>query len=141
MLINTAVAQAGNPALMATAFAQAGRPVKEIGVHSHGYVAETDEKAREELWPDYKRMRDRIGAERGWPPMQRGEFDREADQGSLYVGAPETVARRIAATAKALGISRFTMKYSAGALSHEKIRRCIELFGRKVMPLTREMMA
>jgi probable LLM family oxidoreductase len=122
------------------AFAQFGRPVREIGVHSHGYVTESDEKAREELWPDYKRMRDHIGAERGWPPMQRAEFDREIESGSLYVGSPDTVARRIATTAKALGISRFDMKYSAGMLSHEKIMRCIELFGKKVMPLTREMM-
>ena len=110
------------------AFAQFGRPVREMGVHSHGYVAETDESAREELWPDYKTMRDRIGAERGWPPMTRAAFDSEADHGSLYVGAPETVARRIATTAKALGISRFHMKYSAGMLSHEKIMRCIELY-------------
>jgi len=123
------------------AFAQLGKPAKEIGVHSHGYVAETDDKAREELWPDYKRMRDRIGAERGWAPMQRAEFDREADEGSLYVGSPETVARRITATVKALGLARFDMKYSAGTLSHEKIMRCIELFGRKVMPMVREMVA
>jgi probable LLM family oxidoreductase len=123
------------------AFAQFGRPVREIGVHSHGYVAETDARAREELWPDYKKMRDRIGAERGWPPMTREAFDYEADHGSLYVGAPETVARRIAATAKALGISRFHMKYSAGMLSHEKIMRCIELYGGKVIPLTRDILA
>ena len=73
--------------------------------------------------------------------MARAEFDREADQGSLYVGSPETVARRIAATAKALGLSRFDMKYSAGTLSHEKIMRCIALFGEKVMPMVREMVA
>jgi alkanesulfonate monooxygenase SsuD/methylene tetrahydromethanopterin reductase-like flavin-dependent oxidoreductase (luciferase family) len=72
--------------------------------------------------------------------MARAEFDAEADGGSLYVGAPETVARRIAATAKALRISRFDMKYSAGTLSHEKIMRCITLFGEKVMPLVRDMM-
>jgi len=90
--------------------------VRPIGVHSPGYIADSDEQAREELWPDYKRMRDRIGAERGWPPMQRAEFDREAATGSLYVGSPETVARRIASTARTLGISRFDMKYSAGAL-------------------------
>src|SRR5580704_14175997 len=83
------------------AFAQFGRPARQIGVHSHGYVAETDEQAREELWPDYKTMRDRIGAERGWPPLQRAEFEREAETGSLYLGSPETVARRIAATAQA----------------------------------------
>jgi probable LLM family oxidoreductase len=123
------------------AFAQFGRPVREIGVHSHGYVAETDDIARDELWPDYKKMRDRIGAERGWSPMTREAFDYEVDHGSLYVGAPETVARRIATTAKALGISRFHLKYSAGMLSHEKIMRCIELYGGKVIPLTRDMLA
>lgn len=123
------------------AFAQLGKPVRPIGVHSPGYVAETDAQAREELWPDYRVMRDRIGAERGWPPMQRAEFDREADRGSLYVGSPETVARRIAATAKALGIARFDMKYSAGALSHERMMRCIELYGSRVVPLVRDMLA
>ena len=98
-----------------------GQPVLPIGIHSPGYVAATDEQAREELWPDYKRMRDQIGAERGWPPMRRDEFDHEAQHGSLYVGAPETVARRIAATAKALGAARFDLKYSAGMLSHDKL--------------------
>jgi probable LLM family oxidoreductase len=123
------------------AFDQLGKPVQPIGVHSPGYVADTDAQAREEFWPDYKRMRDRIGAERGWPPMARAEFDQEADQGSLYVGSPETVARKIAATAKALGISRFDLKYSAGPLPHEKLMRCIELYGEQVIPLVRDMLA
>lgn len=123
------------------AFQQFGRPVKPIGVHSPGYVADTDEAAREELWPDYKTMRDRIGKERGWPPMGRDEFVREADHGSLYVGAPETVARKIAATVKTLGVSRFQLKYSAGPLPHEKLMKSIELYGRKVVPLVRDMLA
>jgi probable LLM family oxidoreductase len=123
------------------ALAQLGKPVLPVGVHCHGYVAQTDEQARSELWPDYKRMRDRIGAERGWPPMQRADFDREADRGALHVGSPETVARKIAATVKALGVMRFDMKYSAGTLSHDKIMRNLELYGRKVMPLVRDMLA
>jgi probable LLM family oxidoreductase len=123
------------------AYAQLGKPVQPIGVHSPGYVADTDEQAREELWPDYKRMRDRIGAERGWPPMERREFDQEAEHGSLYVGSVDTVARKIAATAKALGIARFDMKYSAGAVPHEKLMRCIELYGTKVIPMVRELLA
>jgi len=122
------------------AYAQIGKPVRPIGVHSPGYIADTDKQAREELWPDYKRMRDRIGAERGWPPMTRSEFDQEADHGSLYVGSPETVARKIAATATALGISRFDMKYSAGTLSHDRLMRCIELYGRVVIPLARSLL-
>jgi probable LLM family oxidoreductase len=120
---------------------QFGRTAKPIGVHSPGYVAETDEQAREELWPDYKAMRDRIGKERGWPPMGRDEFVREADHGSLYVGSPETVARKLAATIKALGVQRFHLKYSAGALPHEKLMKSIELYGTRVMPLVNDMLA
>ena len=120
---------------------QLGTPELLIGIHSPGYVADSDAQARDELWPDYKRMHDQIGAERGWPPMQRAQFDREAERGSLYVGAPETVARKIAATVKELGASRFDMKYSAGALPHEKLMRCIELYGSKVAPMVRDMLA
>jgi len=123
------------------AYAQIGKPVQPIGVHSPGYVADTDQQAREQLWPDYKVMRDRIGKERGWPPMERKEFDQEADFGSLYVGSPQTVARKIAATAKALGLSRFDMKYSAGSLRHDRMMRSIELYGRQVIPLVRELLA
>src|SRR3569623_17688 len=122
------------------AYKEFGRTPQPIGVHSPGYVADTDEQAREELWPDYKVMRDRIGKERGWPPMGRDEFVQEADHGSRYVGSPETVARKIAATAKALGIVRFQLKYSAGPLPHEKLMRSIELYGGKVVPMVREMM-
>jgi probable LLM family oxidoreductase len=121
------------------AYEQMGRPAKEIGLHSHGYVADSDTQARDELFPHHKAMRDRIGAERGWPPATRAHFDQEADGGSLYVGSPETVARRIAATAKALGIARFDMKYSAGTLPHDKLMRSIELYGTKVIPMVREL--
>ena len=112
-----------------------------IGVHSHGYVADTDARAREELWPSYREMRDRIGAERGWPATSAAEFEREIEAGSLYVGAPETVARKIAATVRALGVARFDMKYSAGALSHARMLRSIELYGREVAPRVRELLA
>jgi probable LLM family oxidoreductase len=123
------------------AFQEFGRPAKEIAVHSPGYVAATDEQAREEYWPGYKAMHDRIGAERGWPPIGRADFEREVERGALHLGAPETVARKIAATAKALGIVRFDLKYSAGTLAHDKLMRCIELYGSKVIPLVRDMLA
>jgi probable LLM family oxidoreductase len=118
-----------------------GKPMLPIGVHSPGYVADGDEQARDELWPAFKVMRDRIGAERGWGPITRAEFDREVERGSMYCGSPQTVARKIAATAKALGIDRFDMKYGAGTLSHEKLMRCVELYGSKVIPLVRELLA
>ena len=111
-----------------------------IGVHSHGFVAATDAQAKEDLFADYKRMRDRIGAERGWPPLTRDHFEHEIAAGSLYVGSPATVARRIAATVQALGLDRFELKYSAGPLSHDKMMRSIELYGREVIPRVREIL-
>ena len=121
------------------ALTEMGKPLLPLGVHSHGFVGETDAQAKDDLWPDYKRMRDKIGSERGWPPMTRQAFEQEIEHGSLYVGSPETVARKIAGTIKALGVDRFDMKYSAGPLSHDKMMRSIELYGRKVMPLVRDM--
>lgn len=73
--------------------------------------------------------------------MSRGEFEHEADSGSLYVGSPETVATRIAATITALGPSRFDMKYSAGALSHERMMRSIDLYGSSVVPRAKQLIA
>ena len=104
------------------ALGQFGHQPQPIGAHSPGHVAATDEQAREELWPHYAAMMTRIGAERGWPPVTRAQFEREAGpDGALCVGSPETVARKIAATVQALELSRFDMKYSNGALPHEKL--------------------
>jgi probable LLM family oxidoreductase len=116
------------------------KPLLPLGVHSPGYVAESDAQAREELWPSYRGMRDRIGVERGWPATSLAEFEQEIEHGSLYVGAPETVARKIAATASALGITRFDMKYSAGTLSHERMMQSIRLYGTEVIPRVRELL-
>jgi probable LLM family oxidoreductase len=123
------------------AFAELDKPVRPIGLHAHGYIAETDAKAREELWPHYKASRDRIGAERGWPPATRSSFDQEVSGGALNVGSPETVARKIAATVKALDISRFDMKYSQGTLPHDSLMRSVTLYGEKVIPMVRDMAA
>jgi len=123
------------------ALAQLGQSVQPIAVHSPGYIAPSDEQAREEYWQGYKPMHDRIGAERGWPPMTHAAFIREVEHGALHVGAPETVARKMAATAKALDLARFDLKYSAGTLAHDKLMRCIELYGTRVVPLVRELLA
>jgi len=111
-----------------------GGPVLPIGVHSPGYVADTDSQARDEYWSAYQPWRDQLGTERGWPPITRAKFDVEVERGSLYVGSPESVSRRISETVLALGASRFHLKYSTGALAHEKLMRCIELYGREVIP-------
>ena len=120
---------------------QLGHDSLPVGIHSPGHIAETDAQAREQLWPAYQVMRNRIGAERGWGPTSRAEFDHEIAAGSLYVGSPETVARKIAATVRALGASRFDLKYSAGTLGHDLMLRSIELYGREVIPRVRALLS
>jgi alkanesulfonate monooxygenase SsuD/methylene tetrahydromethanopterin reductase-like flavin-dependent oxidoreductase (luciferase family) len=83
----------------------------------------------------------RIGAERGWQPITRGHFDREAgSEGSLYVGSPETVATKMAATIRALGLTRFHLKYSNGTLPHRAQMTSLELYGTQVAPRVRELL-
>jgi probable LLM family oxidoreductase len=118
------------------------KPTQPIGVHSPGHVAATDEQAKEELFPHHLAMMNRIGAERGWPPSGRREFEHAAGpDGAVYVGSPETVATKIVNTVKALGLSRFDLKYSNGTLPHELMMKSIELYGTRVVPIVRERLA
>ncbi|WP_433789510.1 LLM class flavin-dependent oxidoreductase [Actinoplanes sp. CA-252034] len=120
---------------------QLGTTAHPVGMHSPGFVADTDEEAKELYYPAYKIQRDRIGALRGWPPLTRAEFDHEVGSGSLYIGAPETVARKIAGAIRALGVGRFDLIYSAGAQSVSARTRAVELFGAKVAPMVRDILA
>lgn len=123
------------------AIAQAGLALMPLGVHSPGHIAETDEQAKAELWPHFQVFRDRLGRERGWPPTSMREFESEIEQGSLYVGSPETVARRIAAAMDALSLDRFDFKYANGAMPHEQLMQSIRLFGTEVAPRVRELVS
>jgi len=123
------------------AYDQTGGTPKPLGVHSPGLIADTDEAARDLAFTGYKALHDRLGRERGWPPITRDAFLQEVEHGSQYVGSPETVARKIVATIRALGLSRFEMKYSAGTTGHDVLMRSVELYGTRVIPLVRDMLA
>ncbi|WP_306208139.1 LLM class flavin-dependent oxidoreductase [Actinoplanes sp. RD1] len=118
---------------------QLGTVAHPVGMHSPGFVADTDEEAKELFYPAYKVIRDRIGALRGWPPLRRAEFDAEVAHGSMYIGSPETVARKIAAAVQTLGVGRFDLIYSAGEQRVSARTRAVELFGSKVAPMVREL--
>ncbi len=118
-----------------------GTAHQPIAVHSPGFVAETDARAREIVREGWIAMRTRMGRERGWPPPQVGDFEREIEGGALYVGAPETVARKIAATIRTLGVDRFDLKYDQAQVRHADLSRSIELYGTKVVPLVRDLLS
>ena len=122
--------------------AEAGREMLPIGAHSPGHVAETDEQAKDELWPHYAAMMERIGRERGWGPPTRAAFERSAGpEGALCVGSPTTVAAKIVRAAKGLRLSRFDLKYSNGTMAHGKLMRSIELYATRVAPLVHKGLA
>jgi len=118
---------------------QLGTTEHPVGMHSPGFVADTDEEAKELFYPAYRVIRDRIGKLRGWPPLRRAEFDAEVAHGSLYIGSPETVARKMANAVRTLGVGRFDLIYTAGAQSASARTRAVELFGTKVAPMVRDL--
>ncbi len=122
------------------ALAELGAPELPIGVHSPGFIADTDDEARELLFPYFKAQRDRIGRERGWPPVTREQFEAEVADGAVFAGSPDTVAAKIARTAETLDLSRFDLKYSNGAMPHEHQVRAIELYAREVVPRVRDLL-
>jgi len=119
-----------------------GHPMQQVATHSPGHVAATDERAREEFFPHWLALRNRLGAERGWGPAGRGEFDALcAPEGALYVGSPDTVARKIVQLKRNLGVDRFDFKYSNGPLPHAAMMRSIELLGTAVAPRVADALA
>jgi probable LLM family oxidoreductase len=123
------------------ALGEYGHSEVRIGMHSHGYVAHTDEEAAEIQWPHWAHVFEGAAAERGWARPTREQFRAEIDEGSLYLGSPETVATKIAWVIRLLGLSRFDLAYATGRVPHEQKLATIDLYGREVIPRVRELLA
>lgn len=117
-----------------------GTDASEIGIHSPGFIADTDEEAVKIAWPNHKIQMDRVGRTRGWPPMTREHFDQEVKNGSLYIGSPETVAQKMARTIKTLGVNRFDLVYGFGPMPAQARTHMIELYAQNVIPRVREIL-
>ena len=128
--------------LFREALAKFGFSEQPVGVHCPGHIAATDEQAREEFWPYYVELVARVAKERGFRVPTRASFDQDVGPGgALHVGSPETVARKVADTLIALDATRFDLKYGMGGLPHSKLMTNIELYGTRVAPLVRDMLA
>lgn len=123
------------------AAAEFGTTAHPVGMHSPGFIANTDKEARDVAWPAHKANFDRIGKTRGWTPMKRDHFIDEVEHGSLYIGSVETVARKIAKSIKILKVERFDLVYGGGPMSASARLTMIRLYGEKVIPRVREILA
>ena len=110
-----------------------------VSINSHTYVAETSQRAGDEYFPTYAAMMNRIGRERGWSPMGRGQFEMgRSPRGALLVGSPDEVVQKILFEHELFGHQRFMAQISVGTMAHEKVMRAIELFGTEVAPAVRK---
>jgi len=83
-------------------------------------------------------MMDRIGRERGWPPMTRAAFEASRrPEGANLVGSPAEVAEKILHQHAIFNHDRFLIQFSVGTLPHADVMRSIELFGTEVAPAVR----
>jgi probable LLM family oxidoreductase len=113
-----------------------------LGINSHMYLAEDSRQARDEFFPYYSTMMNRIGRERGWPPMTREQFDAACEpSGHLLVGSPEQVTAKILAQHELFDHDRFLGHISVGTLPHERAMRAIELFATEVAPAVRSALS
>jgi len=117
-----------------------GTTAHPVGMHSPGFIADTDKEARDIAWPAHKKNFDRIGKTRGWTPITRDHFINEVENGSLYIGSVETVAQKIAKSIKTLGVKRFDLVYGGGPMPASARLKMVQLYGEKVIPRVRDLL-
>jgi probable LLM family oxidoreductase len=117
-------------------------PPPALSINSHGYVAETGQQAADESFAPFSTMMDRIGRERGWPPMTRQGFDAARTlRGANFVGSPQEVIEKILFQHEIFGHDRFLLQMTVGSMPHAKVMRSIELYGTEVAPAVRAEVA
>lgn len=120
------------------AAAQFGHSEPPLSINSHGFIAEDSQQASDIAYPPFAMLMNRIGQERGWPPMTREQFEASRGlRGANFVGSPQEVIEKILLQHELFGHQRFLLQFSVGSIPHDKMMRSIELFGTKVAPVVR----
>lgn len=111
----------------------------QLGINTHVYVAENSQQAADEYYPSYASVMSRIGKERGWQPLTRGQFEgMRMPQASLMVGSPQQVIDKMLYEHELFGYTRFLAQMSMGDMSHAHNLKSMELFATKVVPEVRK---
>lgn len=127
-LYNRAVAQAGHD-----------RSKLSLSINSHGFIADDAQEARDIAFPPFAQVMNKIGQERGWPPMSRQQFDASCTlRGANFVGSPDEIIEKILLQHEIFKHDRFLLQMSVGTMPHDKMMHAIELLGTKVAPVVRE---
>jgi probable LLM family oxidoreductase len=117
-----------------------GRDMSQLqfGVNNHMYIGEDSQKAADEFFPYYETMMNRVGRDRGWPPLSRQQFEySRSPKGALMVGSVQQIIDKILYEHEIFGNTRFFAQASVGNVPHNMIMKSIELFGDRVAPVIR----
>jgi probable LLM family oxidoreductase len=122
---------------------QAGHdPLPQLGISSHGYVAEESQQAADDWFLPFATTMTKIGQERGWPPLTRQDYNASLTlRGANFVGSPEQIVEKILFQHEIFHHDRFLLQITVGSMPHAKVMRAIELFGTEVAPAVREEVA
>ena len=121
---------------------EAGHKQQPLSINSHGFISDTSQEALDVAFPAFKHTMDKIGKERGWPPMSRKQFEASCTlYGANVVGSPQQVIDKILHQHEIFGHDRFTLQMSVGSVPHKKLLRSIELFAKEVAPVVRKELA
>jgi len=111
----------------------------QICINSHAFISDDSQQAANDFYPSYATMMNRVGRDRGWPPLTRQQFEySRSSKGALMVGSVQEVADKILYEHGLFGNTRFLAQISVGNISHAKVMHAIELFGDKVAPIVRK---
>ena len=109
-----------------------------VSINSHGFIADTAQRAVEVAFPAHAEVMSRIGRERGWPPVTRAQFKAErSPRGALFIGTPQEVIDKVLWEYELFRHDRFLLQLSVGTLPHDQVMRAIELLGTEVAPVVR----
>ncbi|MCK8494028.1 LLM class flavin-dependent oxidoreductase [Spirosoma sp. RP8] len=121
---------------------KAGHDQIPLAVNSHFYVADNSQQAANDFYPFYAVLMNRIGRERGWPPLGREQYEYLRQHGPLLVGSPQQVIDKLLTFHELFQNTRYLAQLIGGqSADHPKLLRAIELFGTQVAPVIRKELA
>lgn len=113
-----------------------------VSINSHGFLADDSQQAADDYFPGYALMMNRIGRERGWSGVTRGQFEASRTlRGADFVGNPDEVIEKILFQHEIFGHQRLLLMLGVGTIAHDKVMRAVELLGTRVAPVVREEVA
>jgi len=107
----------------------------QVGIHMHALFGDEPERLQSDYYPLYADRMNRVGADRGWMPYQKAQYDFGlSPHGHLIIGDVNHAVEKILYCIETFGLTRFSAHMDTGAPSHLELMKSIELYGTQIAP-------